>query len=105
MYSGKLMPMVQGGRATGASIDCRHACNHAPACRGTGAAGARPKGVWEIMDSLRDISPDDLFPGVAYSISEDDGDEEHAIHSPSAANAEEQRRSRHWQRQHRAKEV
>ena len=28
------------------------------------------------MDSLRDISPDDLFPGVAYSISEDDGDED-----------------------------
>ena len=44
--------------------------------RGAGAAGARPKGVWEIMDSLRDISPDDLFPGVAYSISEDDGDED-----------------------------
>jgi hypothetical protein len=32
--------------------------------------------VWEIMDSLRDISPEDLFPGVAYSISEDDGDED-----------------------------
>ncbi len=45
-------------------------------CRRAGANGARPRGVWEIMDSLRDISPDDLFPGVAYSISEDDGDED-----------------------------
>ena len=45
-------------------------------CRRAGANGARPRGIWEIMDSLRDISPDDLFPGVAYSISEDDGDED-----------------------------
>ena len=45
-------------------------------CRRAGSDGARPRGVWEIMDSLRDISPDDLFPGVAYSISEDDGDED-----------------------------
>lgn len=45
-------------------------------CRRAGTNGARPRGVWEIMDSLRDISPDDLFPGVAYSISEDDGDED-----------------------------
>lgn len=28
------------------------------------------------MDSLKDISPEDLFPGVAYSITEDDGDED-----------------------------
>ena len=60
----------------GSSIVCRHLSELAPACRGTSGAGARPKGVWEIMDSLRDISPDDLFPGVAYSISEDDGDED-----------------------------
>lgn len=41
-----------------------------------GCRKATPRGVWEIMDSLRDISPDDLFPGVAYSISEDDDDED-----------------------------
>ena len=45
-------------------------------CRRAASHGAAPRGVWEIMDSLRDISPDDLFPGVAYSISEDDGDED-----------------------------
>jgi hypothetical protein len=28
------------------------------------------------MDSLKDITPEDLFPGVAYSITEDDGDED-----------------------------
>lgn len=44
-------------------------------CRIKGRKGA-PRGVWEIMDSLKDISPEDLFPGVAYSISEDDGDED-----------------------------
>jgi hypothetical protein len=43
--------------------------------RRKGRKGA-PKGVWEIMDSLKDVSPDDLFPGVAYSITEDDGDED-----------------------------
>lgn len=45
-------------------------------CRRESGNGARPRGVWEIMDSLKDITPEDLFPGVAYSITEDDGDED-----------------------------
>ncbi|EIE26036.1 hypothetical protein COCSUDRAFT_61028 [Coccomyxa subellipsoidea C-169] len=44
--------------------------------KGRESKNGAPRGVWEIMDSLKDITPEDLFPGVAYSITEDDGDED-----------------------------
>lgn len=55
---------------------CTEAFNLALSIGCRSGNGARPRGVWEIMDSLKDITPEDLFPGVAYSITEDDGDED-----------------------------
>ncbi|CAL8470275.1 g9817 [Coccomyxa elongata] len=64
----------QGGN--GARPDWSKDNGARPRKRRESGNGARPRGVWEIMDSLKDITPEDLFPGVAYSITEDDGDED-----------------------------